>query len=109
MAKIEFSVLTRACLKGRNPDADALQRRITAYETQRNSVGVTINWWFSAQAPEPESSAFRACLSNAGRVLIPTELGGVGSPFACQTVSASRCTAFLVTGSRPRSCGVTLT
>ena len=48
MAKIEFSVLTRACLKGRNPDVAALQRRITAYETQRNSVGVTINWRFSA-------------------------------------------------------------
>ena len=27
MAEIEFSVLTRACLRGRNPDADALQRQ----------------------------------------------------------------------------------
>ncbi len=26
MAEIEFSALSRACLKGRNPDADALQR-----------------------------------------------------------------------------------
>ena len=49
MAEIEFSVLTRACLKGRNPDADALQRQITAYETERNAAGVTINWRFSTQ------------------------------------------------------------
>ena len=39
MAEIEFSVLSRACLKGRNPDADALERQITAYETQRNAAG----------------------------------------------------------------------
>ncbi len=30
MAEIEFSALSRVCLKGRNPDADALQRQITA-------------------------------------------------------------------------------
>ena len=36
MAEIEFSALSRACLRGRNPDADALQRAITAYETRRN-------------------------------------------------------------------------
>ena len=36
MAEIEFSALSRACLKGRNPDADALQRQITAYKTQRS-------------------------------------------------------------------------
>ena len=29
MAEIEFSVLTRACLKGRNPNETALQRAIT--------------------------------------------------------------------------------
>ena len=46
MAEIEFSVLSRACLKGINPDADALQRQITAYETQRNAAGVPINWRF---------------------------------------------------------------
>ena len=49
MAEIEFSALSCACLKGRNPDADALQRQITAYETERNAAGVTINWRFSTQ------------------------------------------------------------
>ena len=38
MAEIEFSVLSRACLRGRNPDADALERAITAYETRRNTA-----------------------------------------------------------------------
>ena len=49
MAEIEFSVLARACLKGRNPDKDALQRNISAYEAQRNTAGTTINWRFTAQ------------------------------------------------------------
>ena len=48
MAEIEFSVLARACLKGRNPDEDALQRNISAYEAQRNTAGTTINWRFTA-------------------------------------------------------------
>ena len=30
-------------------DADALQRQITAYETQRNAAGATINWRFNTQ------------------------------------------------------------
>ena len=47
MVEIEFSALGRSCLKRRNPDADALQRQITAYETQRNAAGITINWRFS--------------------------------------------------------------
>ena len=47
MAEIEFSALSRACLRGRNPDADALQRQITAYETERNAAKATINWRFS--------------------------------------------------------------
>ena len=49
MAEIEFSVLARAYLKGRNPDEDALQRNISAYEAQRNTAGTTINWRFTAQ------------------------------------------------------------
>ena len=49
MAEIEFSVLARACLKGRNPDEDALQRNISAYEARRNTAGTTINWRFTAQ------------------------------------------------------------
>ena len=47
MAEIEFSVLTRACLQGRNPDETALQRAINAYEAERNAAGATINWRFN--------------------------------------------------------------
>ena len=49
MAEIEFSVLTRACLQGRNPDETALQRAINAYEIQRNASKATINWRFTTQ------------------------------------------------------------
>ena len=49
MAEIEFSVLTRACLQGRNPDETALQRAINAYEVQRNASKATINWRFNTQ------------------------------------------------------------
>ena len=49
MAEIEFSVLTRACLQGRNPDAADLQRAINAYEAERNAAKATINWRFSTR------------------------------------------------------------
>ena len=49
MTEIEFSVLTQACLQGRNPDETALQRAINAYEVQRNAARATINWRFNTQ------------------------------------------------------------
>ena len=49
MAEIEFSVLARACLKGRNPDEWALKRNISACEAERNAMGATINWRFTAK------------------------------------------------------------
>ena len=49
MAEIEFSVLTRACLRDRNGDEITLARTITAYEAQRNAAQATINWRFSTQ------------------------------------------------------------
>ena len=45
MAEIAFSALSRACLKRRNPDADALQRQITAGD-------------LAPRTPEPNSIAF---------------------------------------------------
>ena len=64
MAEIEFSALSRACLKRRNPDADALKCQITTYETQRNSAGVTINWRFSTHDARTKLQRFYPCLSN---------------------------------------------
>ena len=64
MAEIEFSELSRACLKGRNPHADALQRQITAYETERNAAGVTINWRFSTHDARSKFHRLYPCLSS---------------------------------------------
>ena len=64
MAEIEFSALSHACLKGRNPDADALERAITAYETRRNAAGVAINWHFGADDARVKLHRFYPCLSN---------------------------------------------
>ena len=49
MAEIEFSVLARTCLKGRNADEDALQRNISACEGERNYARATINWRFTTK------------------------------------------------------------
>ncbi len=63
MAEIEFSALSRACLKGRNPDADALQRHITAYQTQRNAAGAIIDWRFSTDDARTKLHRFYPGLS----------------------------------------------
>ena len=49
MAEIEFSVLTRDCLRGRHGDGVALAGAIDAYETRRNAARATIDWDFSTQ------------------------------------------------------------
>ena len=68
MAEIEFSALSRSCLKRRNPDADALQRQITAYESERNAAGVTIDWRFSTHDARTKLHRFYPGLSNIDRV-----------------------------------------
>ena len=49
MAEIEFSVLSRCCLKQRVPDEPALRREVQASVTERNVARATINWRFSIQ------------------------------------------------------------
>ena len=49
MAEIEFSVLSRCCLKQRVPDEPALRREGQASVTERNVARSTINWRFSIQ------------------------------------------------------------
>ena len=49
MAEMEFSVLARACLRGRNTDAVALTPAIGAYVYHRNAARATISWRFSTQ------------------------------------------------------------
>ena len=69
MAEIEFSALSRACLKGRNPDADALHRAITAYGTRRNAARIPINWRFGTDDARVKLHRFYPCLFNIDRLL----------------------------------------
>ena len=62
--EIEFSALSRACLRGRNLDADALERAITAYETRRNTARVPINWRFGTDDTRIKLQRIYPCLSN---------------------------------------------
>ena len=49
MAEIEFSVLSRCCLKRRLADEETLQREVQALVTERNAAQTTINWQFNTQ------------------------------------------------------------
>ena len=49
MAEIEFSVLSRSCLRQRLPDEVALCREVHALELERNEAKARINWRFSIQ------------------------------------------------------------
>ena len=64
MAEIEFSVLARACLKGRNPDGDALHRNVSAYEAERNAARSTINWRFTTKAARAKLRRLYPAISN---------------------------------------------
>ena len=49
MAEMEFSVLARACLRGRNPDQDSLERAVNANVSERNTLASPINWRFTTR------------------------------------------------------------
>ena len=49
MAEIEFSVLSRSCLKQRLPDEEALRREVHALVKERNAAQATIQWRFNTQ------------------------------------------------------------
>ena len=49
MAKIEFSVLSRSCLKQRLPDEETLRREVQVLVKERNAAQVTIQWRFNTQ------------------------------------------------------------
>ena len=49
MVEIDFSVLSRCCLKQRLPDEDALRREVGALVRERNAVRAVINWRFKTQ------------------------------------------------------------
>lgn len=47
MAEIEIGIFERGCLRRRVPSLDALQRRVSALETERNAAHATIHWRFT--------------------------------------------------------------
>ena len=49
MAEIEFSVLSRSCLKQRLSGEEALRREVDALVTERNTARATIQWKFNTQ------------------------------------------------------------
>ena len=49
MAEIEFSVLSRCCLKQRLPHEEALRREVQALVKERNAAQATIQWRFNTQ------------------------------------------------------------
>ena len=49
MAEIEFSVLSRSCLKQRLPDEETLHREVQALVKERNAAQATIHWRFNTQ------------------------------------------------------------
>ena len=49
MAGIEFSILSRACLRRRNTDDAVLTGTVCAYVTQRSSAGATTDGRFNTQ------------------------------------------------------------
>ena len=49
MAEIEFSVLSRSCLKQRLPDEETLRREVQALVKERNIAQATIQWRFNTQ------------------------------------------------------------
>ena len=51
MKEVEFSVLARDCLNGRNPGEEALHRAFGVYKTERNAAAATTNWGFTTQDP----------------------------------------------------------
>jgi hypothetical protein len=47
MAEIEIGIFERGCLRRRVPSLEALQRRVSALEAERNTAHATIEWRFT--------------------------------------------------------------
>ena len=50
MAEIEFSVLSRSCLRQRLPDEETLEREVQALVRERGAAQSVINWGFNTQS-----------------------------------------------------------
>jgi hypothetical protein len=62
MAEIEFSILSRQCLNRRIADRETLQHELSAWETDRNARGVTIDWRFTTQDARTKLKRLYPCI-----------------------------------------------
>ena len=69
MAEIEFSVLSRSCLKQRLPDQEALQREVQALVKERNAARATINWRFNTRDARTKNREHRKAPKRAQAML----------------------------------------
>ena len=58
MAEMEFSVLARACLRGRNPDQDSLERAVNACVSERTPRRPLSTGALPPGRPEPNSADY---------------------------------------------------
>jgi transposase len=49
VAEVELSTMAGQCLDRRIPDREALEREVAAWEAERNALGGTVNWQFTAE------------------------------------------------------------
>ena len=61
MAEIEFSVLSRSCLKQRLPDEEALRREVHALVKERNAAQATIRRRFNTQDARTKLHCLYSC------------------------------------------------
>ena len=57
MAQIEFSMLSQACLRGRNADEDNLEEAVNDCVSERNTAEAAIGWRSPARMPDANSTA----------------------------------------------------
>ena len=63
MAEIKFSVLARACLRGRNADEDGLEKAVNPCVSERNVAAATIDWRFTAKDARTKLHGLYPCHS----------------------------------------------
>ena len=95
MAEIEFSVLSRSCLRQRLPDEEALGREVQALVAERNTAHATINWRFNTHDArtklhrlypfDSKHDRVLACRRRNPAILASRALG------ACRTPTAGAC------------------
>ena len=64
MAEIEIHVLGKQCTDRRIGNVETLEREISAWETERNELGVVINWHFTTDKARDKFKRYYDNLNN---------------------------------------------